>query len=55
MTNEAIAVLSKKVGVRAACTAVGVAQSGYYRRHRVSPLPAQRPRLLTGTGPSRGR
>jgi len=42
VTNEAIAVLSAKVGVRAACTAVGVAQSGYYRRHRVSPLPARR-------------
>ena len=42
MTNAAITVLSEKVGVRSACAAVGVAQSGYYRRHRVSPLPARR-------------
>ena len=35
MTNQAITTLSKKVGVRAACAAVGVAQGGYYRRHRV--------------------
>jgi len=42
VTNQAITVLSAKVGIRAACAAVGVAQSGYYRRHRVSPLPARR-------------
>lgn len=42
MTNQAITTLSKKVGVRAACAAVGVAQAGYYRRHRVSPLPPRR-------------
>jgi putative transposase len=27
--------------VRAACHAVGVAQAGYYRRHRISPAPAR--------------
>jgi len=38
VTNQAITTLSKQMGVRAACAAVGVAQAGYYRRHRVSPL-----------------
>lgn len=28
-----------QIGLRAACTAVGVAQTGYYRRHRTSPAP----------------
>ena len=42
MTNQAITTLSKKMGVRAACAAVGVAQAGYYRRHRVSPLTPRR-------------
>jgi len=42
VTDQAITTLSKKVGLRAACAAVGVAQSGYYRRHRVSPAPARR-------------
>ncbi len=42
MTTQAIATLSEKVGVRAACAAVGVAQAGYYRRNRVSPALARR-------------
>ena len=42
MTSQAITTLSERVGVRAACAAVGVAQAGYYRRNRVSPLPARR-------------
>jgi putative transposase len=42
VTSQAITTLSERVGVRAACAAVGVAQAGYYRRNRVSPLPARR-------------
>ena len=42
MTSQAIATLSEKVGIRAGCTAVGVAQAGYYRRNRVSPALARR-------------
>jgi putative transposase len=42
VTTAAIATLSEKVGIRAACTAVGVARAGYYRRNRVSPAPARR-------------
>ena len=42
MTSQAITTLSERVGVRAACAAVGVAQAGYCRRNRVSPLPARR-------------
>ena len=42
MTSEAITTLSKRVGVRAACAAVGVARAGHYRRNRVSPAPARR-------------
>jgi putative transposase len=42
VTSQAITTLSKKVGIRAACTAVGVAQAGYYRRNRVTPAPARR-------------
>ena len=41
MTDAAIAELAPLVGVRAACDAVGVAQAGYYRRHRQSPAPAR--------------
>lgn len=41
MTDEAINTLTPKVGIRAACTAVGAAQAGYYRRHRISPAPAR--------------
>ena len=41
MTDRAIATLIPRVGVRAACDAVGVAQAGYYRRHRRSPAPAR--------------
>jgi len=34
-----IAELAPKLGVRAACQAVGAGQAGYYRRHRRSPAP----------------
>jgi len=42
VTAQAITTLSNQVGVRAACAALGVARAGYYRRHRVSPIPARR-------------
>ena len=58
MTDEAITTLARRCGVRAACAAAGVAQAGYYRRHRASPVPARRapvhqrdrpqPRALSG-------
>lgn len=41
MTDQAISELVPKVGVRAACDAVGVAQANWYRRHRQSPAPAR--------------
>jgi len=41
VTTAAITTLSEKVGIRAACVAVGVAQAGYYRRNRVSPAPVR--------------
>jgi len=57
VTDAAISTLAARVGVRAACVAVGAAQAGYYRRHRASvapPRPApvahrdrQQPRALT--------
>jgi putative transposase len=42
VTDEAINTLAPRVGVRAACVAVGAAQAGYYRRHRTTPA-AERP------------
>lgn len=41
MTDQAIITLTDRVGVRAACDAVGAAQAGYYRRHRTSPAAAR--------------
>ena len=41
MTDAAVIELAPQMGVRAACRAVGVAQGGYYRRHRISPAPAR--------------
>jgi putative transposase len=41
VTDAAVADLAPNIGVRAACQAVGVAQAGYYRRHRISPAPAR--------------
>ena len=59
MTDDAITTLAPQVGVRAACVAVGAAQAGYYRRHRITPAPVRpapvphrdrhQPRALTGT------
>ena len=58
MTDAAVAQLAPQIGLRAACTAVGAAQAGYYRRHRTSPAPPRptpiphrdrsQPRALTG-------
>jgi putative transposase len=58
VTDHAIATLTEQVGVREACDAVGVAQASYYRRHRLSPVPARpapipqrdrvQPRALSG-------
>ena len=58
MTDDAIATLSPQIGVRAGCDALGVAQAGYYRRHRASPPPVRaapkphrdrpQPRALSG-------
>ena len=39
MTDQAITTLTSKIGVRAACDAIGAAQAGYYRRHRKSASP----------------
>ena len=39
VSDAAVAELAPTIGVRAACDAVGVAQAGYYRRHRQSPAP----------------
>ena len=41
MTDAAVAELAETIGIRAACEAVGVAQAGYYRRHRISPAPVR--------------
>jgi putative transposase len=41
VTDQAIITLTDRVGVRAACDAVGAAQAGYYRRHRTSPAVAR--------------
>ena len=37
----AVAELASRLGVRAACDALGIAQASYYRRHRTSPAPAR--------------
>src|ERR1700741_3440549 len=39
MTDQAVAQLAGRIGVRDACVAVSASQAGYYRRHRVSPAP----------------
>ena len=55
MTDEAIALLAPRIGTRAACTAAGVPQATWYRRHRISP-PAPKPaRSRIPSGSSRGR
>jgi putative transposase len=45
VTDAAVTELAPQVGVRAACQALGHAQAGYYRRHRISPAPV-RPALV---------
>jgi putative transposase len=54
MIDQAVVGLTPVVGTRRACAAVGVAQAGYYRRHRQSPppptperVPAAQPRALS--------
>ena len=42
MTDQAVAELAGRIGVRDGCVAIGASQAGYYRRHRVSPA-AERP------------
>jgi putative transposase len=42
VTDAAVAQLAPAIGTRAACTAAGVAQASWYRRHRVSPVPPGR-------------
>jgi putative transposase len=42
VTSEAITALAPRIGTRAACRAAGVAQASWYRRHRISPVPARR-------------
>jgi transposase len=37
--DAAVSELAPRIGVRAACEAVGAAQASYYRRHRQSPAP----------------
>ena len=37
MTDQAVAELAGRIGVRDGCVAIGASQAGYYRRHRVSP------------------
>ena len=39
VTDEAIALMSPRIGTRAACAASGVPQASWYRRHRASPAP----------------
>jgi len=46
VSDAAVAELAPRLGVRAACDALGIAQAGYYRRHRTSPEPA-RPAPIT--------
>jgi len=41
VTDAAVAELVPLIGVWTACQAVGTAQAGYYRRHRISPAPAR--------------
>jgi len=37
MTDQAVAELTPRIGVRDACAAAGASHAGYYRRHRSSP------------------
>jgi putative transposase len=39
VTDEAITQLAPRIGIRAACTAAGVPQATWCRRHRISPPP----------------
>jgi putative transposase len=39
VTDQAVAELAARIGVRPACDAVGAAQASYWRRHRLSPAP----------------
>ena len=37
--DDAIALMTPRIGTRAACAAAGVPQATWYRRHRISPPP----------------
>jgi transposase len=39
VVDQAVAVLTPRIGTRAACAALGESQASYYRRHRVGPSP----------------
>ena len=39
VTDQAVAVLTPRIGTRAACVALGESQASYYRRHRAQPSP----------------
>lgn len=43
--DDAVAELEEAVGTRSACSALGVAQAGWYRRHRKSPAPPRPERV----------
>ena len=50
MTDQAVAELAPRIGVRDACDALGASQAGYYRRHRHSPAPQRPAPIRTATG-----
>ena len=54
VTDDAIAMLVPRTGMRAACAAVGAPQASYYRRHRASP-PARRHEPVPQGGRSQPR
>jgi putative transposase len=42
VTDQAIDLLTPRIGRRAACAAAGVAQASWYRRHPARPVPPRR-------------
>ena len=55
MTDQAVAELAGRIGVRDACVAIGASQAGYYRRHRLSPAPQRPAPIPHRDGRNRGR
>jgi len=39
VTDQAVAILTPRIGTRAACVALGESQASYYRRYRTQPSP----------------